>query len=288
MKKVLIVLMIFILLFTTGCDPDDSDTGGTVPSDPGIGLEIVDEELNLSDTLVKSLYAYVNIIPHYQKNYYFYSKKQLAVSSFDNIEKHYFAFRYIPKNDFVIKGKNGSGTFTITPANYQKALERYFGPDVEFTSDATVSFKAVRDGLVKNASGIDVRFNTSKNLYTGEVGGIGGSEYLYEPIYARLVGARKYGDTIILTQKYIFVTSDFTDADENASYDELWSYDVYADYDKLVLLASRDNIEVKWDKWSSYKKLLKLDDFISQAGTIEYTFKLGSDNEYHFYSSELK
>jgi|GEM_PF-5550890 len=252
MKKTIVVLMIFILLVTGACS---GKTKG--------------ESLDLDDPLVKELYGYVEIKSHYDHDYYFYSQPELTVATFQDNHKHHFAFRLIDKEDFTIKKSSSCGTYTVKPEVYRKAIEKYFGPDVEYEVDEWLFLVYPRDDLLSKCGLVSVYYNPDKNIYHG-VFGYEGLVPEVLPIYTKLISAIKLDDTIILTQKYIFTTTE---------YGEKTTYKIFADLQTAILLETFDGENAPQ---------ISIEDYLEKAGTIEYTFKLGPDNEYHFYSSVIK
>jgi hypothetical protein len=250
MKKTIVVLMIFLLV--VGCS---QSTKG--------------EKLALDDPLVTELYGYVEMTSPSGNNYYFYTEPEITVSTFKDVNKHHFAFRLLDKSDFTIKKSSSCGTYTLKPETFRKAIEKYFGPEVEYEVDEWLFFVYARADLMPKCSLVAGYYNPDKNIYHGV--------FNYDrdvpevlPIYTKLISAIKLDDTIVLTQKYIFTTTE---------YGEKTTYKVFADIHAEIIFDTFDDGTVPQ---------ISIEDYLDKAGTIEFTFKLGPDNEYHFYSSAVK
>ena len=252
MRKTIVVLMIFILLVTGACSEKEKG-----------------EKLDLDDPLVEELYGYVKVTSHSEKNYYFYSQPELTLSTFDDNNKHHFAFRLLDKKDFKIKKSSSCGTYTVKPEAYRKAMEKYFGPDVQYEPDEWLFLVYSRPELLAKCSLVSVYYNPTKNIYHG-VFAYEGSAPEVLPIYTKLISAIKLDDTIVLTQKYIFTTTEYGDKT---------TYKIFADLTTEILLETFDGENAPQ---------ISIEDYLDKAGTIDFTFKLGVDNQYYFYSSELK
>ena len=287
-RKSFIILMVFILLLLTACsNENNSKKEGVANYAAGRApIEMQEVELALTEKLVQDLYELVRVSIPFRRNFYFFSNKELTVSTFDDNEKHYFASILLDKKDFkVTKNKSGGGTFTLSPEAFKKAIESFFGPDVEYVSDSKMLFSILRDDVLDDGGLISFQYDAKKKVYYGEIGGTGYVGNPVEEIYTKLTSAVKYGDTIILTERFIFTEVEYAEFEEEVDYDEKISYEIYADYEMKQLLASFKDVEWSWEDES---QLVSIDDYLDKAGTIVYTFKLGSDNEYHLYSSEVK
>lgn len=233
----------------------------------------------ISDPLVSELYGYVTFeqdSPLYTS--YLLKTKDVTISNFSDIEKHFFALQFIKGSDVVVTEEdvNGSPTFTIANNIYQTAMVKFFGPDISAPKNSTYTY--IAPFTIENCSWVSFTYDSAAGLYKGVAGGIGGRDMPIKALYNQLVSATKNDDTIIIKAKFIFVATEENQIDIVNTYD----YKVYADYARTILLDAKTNMS------ETDANAFVMTPYLDQANVVTYTFKLGSDNLYHFYSSAVE
>lgn len=250
------------------------------------------ENLAIDDSLVLKLYGYVKNEPNcIFYNSYFWQQKSLSATLFDDKEKYYLAFRLIDINDIKITPttEESNPKFEIPFNIYDKAMKKIFGDNVVYSTTGEYSF--LSDKSIDNNSFINFKYNAQTNSYVGEASGAGGTCSIVLPFYNKLVSATKVENKIIIKEKFIFTSDDaesLTESELSALYAEgkspKISYKIYADYNKSILIYQSELL----DRETIDSNPITIDNYLDKVNTITYTFTLGSDNEYHYTSSEVE
>lgn len=242
------------------------------------------EELSLEDSLVKTLYSYVSFgQDFFNKNYYFLENKKVEVAAIPNDKKFFYAFPLIDYNqitkaptiDFV-------ETFSIPEAAYEDALEKLFGPNVTYQKEGTHQIiPNWSQDITKDSWGFtQFQYDKDQKVYVGTTSGIGGGNPLPQGVYRKLISAIKEKNKITVTEKFIYVESNYETSDQP---DQKYRYKVYADINKTSLIEQKNNVSLQ-----NTNQNFSIDPYLNQANTATYVFELGEDQEYHFVSSQVE
>ncbi|HOP65864.1 MAG TPA: hypothetical protein PLX66_02465 [Bacilli bacterium] len=247
------------------------------------------QQLSLLDPTVELLYSYVkgSDVECLLYNDYLLKNKDLTVNTFDNEEKYFFSWGLLDTNDFEIETINDTFSekvlnFTISYDDYDKAIKKLFGDDVTYSTIGKHSF----DLDFYTGNYIEFSYDESSNEYVGSVYGMGGTCDPINEVYRELTEAIKTQDGIILTEKFIYTDAEYDCCSDGAS--STVKYKIYADYNKSILIYESAWIDQDTLEYEDWANLISIDDYLDEANTITYTFKLKPDGSYYFVSSSVE
>ena len=231
-----------------------------------------DEALSLSldDEIVKKLYAYVSYSEAYSNTYseyYFYKNKELNSNNFGNKEKFLYAFNLINYDEIEIFESGGNSNvetkIKIPYSTYGKALKKLFGDNVQYDKNDISGAFAISKSI-DGHNWISIKYDESNNSYVGSVGWVGGSSC--GGINKKLIGVTKVETKIILVEEFLFINC----RDQK----------IYADYENKILIGNvSQELQDNEDEY--------INKYMYEANLVTYTFELGTDDEYHFVSSQV-
>ena len=228
-------------------------------------------QLSINDSLVQELYSYVSTevtspIESYNFSNYLFKNKKLTIESFDTKQLYIYSFRHIDKNKIQIISVDNSNDIIYIPRDaYEKAIEKVF--NIKPIFDPNLEFKfMLLDSAVDSLynGGFEFSYDSEKDAYVSIDGDVGAT---LPTLYRKLVKAYKNNNDIILKEKFIYIGGFFDDG-------------------YLVCLDSYCNNVVKTEVDKSPLDI-NIDMYKDITNTLPYTFKLGNDNEYHYYSSVI-
>lgn len=265
--KILTIILIIVVSIILGivtykiCDnilnPKDE-----IGDEPFLG-----QELDLNDENTKILYQYVTYGVTGSRNRKFVEDYNVDISSFTNQEKHFYAFQFVQPEDFEFTGEYDSAKhkiYVLPMSKLKYYMEVYFGPDVTFTPEPSIShpftFQINRMNvgtMTYNASrdGYDTIFASYQDLDDGNA---------IDPVYGQLISALVTAEGTVILQERVVYTELRTD---NGNF----AVDIYKDPDKKILL------ETKSDLTEVDLRTLTIDvSSYPSTAIVEYTFGLNN------------
>ena len=235
-----------------------------------------EESLSLNDETVKNLYEMIDKVQQRgicTGSTYYFESNEVKASSYNNDKKYEQAFVLIDMEDVKITNQSDMYIYEISDETIDNAMKKFFGPRVTYKKEGDHLLVPIE---ITNDSSINLLFiyDEGKKMYIGSLlkgtkcePNLSATEYPLSSIYTKLTEAVKKDDTIVLTQKYI-ITDNHTK--------------LYSDPKKENLITTITPKTTEEDA-----KKLNISQHMSKAGTITYTFKLNSDDNYYFESSKL-
>lgn len=224
--------------------------------------------------LVDQLYQYVTYGRDLQPMYYFFKNKEITSESFDNMEKVAYAFQLANKDEIMDFTEQG---FTVNGDVYKKWIETIFGKDTLFDNSKPLTLYT--NDLLKNSI-VNIEYNKEKDQYivTRENGFVSDKDDKISNFYAKF---NKYDinnddNTITIEEKVIFTGKKWNN--DNI----ISNIKVYRDIYHTKLID-----EIKNPTQEQIQKF-DINDYLKDANTITYTFKMDEDNNYYFYSSKVE
>ena len=243
-------------------------------------IEPVTNEIDINDENVKILYQYVTYGVRNKRNEKFIKEKSVTFNSFSEEEKYYYALQFAQVEDFVFTNKYDEEErkiYSISTSKIKDYMERFFGGDVEYTTDVIFSYpfsfriNGLNVGNIKYMS----KREGYQTVFTELQDNIDSTD-LVENYYAKLDKAINEEDgTLKLYEKIIY-----TDLSKNG---DNYNISIYKDYNKTKLISTKSNLTEEEIRQNP----IKIDDYQEQATIIEYEFRV-YNNHYYFYSSTIK
>ena len=260
--------------------------------------DVIEEILELNDPTVQLLYSYINPYGKPNANYddYFLKNKDLTVESFENDKK--FAYASFLLNFDEIEYPNHT-YYDIPYETYDKAIKKFFGEDIVYSKDSQTNedFRFTVKDFQYNSNSFKImsfKYDQATNKYHGYLGSFGDRLPILLKYYYKLVSASKSEDLLILKEKFIVTDRIDNPNIDTVNYFTYPEYNIYSDYNKENLIGyekiTLDSSNSTHNEFleDGYPNKFNMDSYLEKAGTVTYTFKLGSDNEYHFVSSHIE
>ena len=234
--------------------------------------------LDTKDENVQILYNYVTYGINNIRNDKFIKEQNTSIDSFTNYEKFYYALLFAEVDDFEETGRTdsqGNKIYNISDAKVKNYMERFFGPNIDYsrTSEVTYTFNFSMNG--KNIgtmkhndslSGFDTVFTKTS---------VREQQNYIKPFYTKLSSASSKSDgTLEINEKIIY-----TDTKEENG---LYTISIYKDYQHTMLIDSKTNIT----KEKLPTTEISIDEYLSNASTITYKFN-SANQTYYFESSTI-
>lgn len=235
--------------------------------------KIENKEEDKEKKLVNKLYHYVSYGRDLQPMTYFFQNKEITSETFDNLEKVRYAFQMANKKEVFDLTDKG---FKVLGDTYKKWIEEIFGKETTFDNSKTITLYT--NDLLKNSI-VNIEYNPTSNQYvvTKEDGFVKENKDGIQDYYTKMdtYHIDSTNGTIEIVEKAIFVDKEW---DVN---NKISNIKVYKDIYKKQLIQ-----EIKTPTKETLKSF-RIEDYWEDAASIHYTFKLGEDNHYYFYSSRI-
>ena len=237
--------------------------------------EVIDYSVDLKNENVQILYQYVTYGTKGLRNDKFAKEDKVVLDNFSNEEKFYYALQFAQVDDFEFTGEinaEKNKVYLITDRKIKKYMQLFFGPNVKYKNDLTISYpfsfriNGMNVGNMKyseNRGGFETTFTT----FQADIK----KEDITNNIEGELVKA--YSDVknkLYLEEKVVYIT-------QTKNPDNTYKIDIYKDNNKTILVDTKtvSNLEEKIDL-SKY----------NNTTTIKYSFGLNG-SVYYFESSEI-
>ena len=237
--------------------------------------EVIDYSVDLKNENVQILYQYVTYGTKGLRNDKFAKEDKVVLDNFSNEEKFYYALQFAQVDDFEFTGEinaEKNKVYLITDRKIKKYMQLFFGPNVKYKNDLTISYpfsfriNGMNVGNMKyseNRGGFETTFTTLQADIK--------KEDITNNIEGELVKA--YSDAknkLYLEEKVVYIT-------QTKNPDNTYKIDIYKDNNKTILVDTKtvSNLEEKIDL-SKY----------NNTTTIKYSFGLNG-SVYYFESSEI-
>lgn len=232
--------------------------------------------LSIDDPIVEQLYervTYGRDNGHLNK---YLEEQSVTLKDFSNYEKFYYAFSGLTSHDLDPLESDGSTNtqkYAIEDSVVDDLMKSYFGPKVKYAKQGTLPIDLVYP--VEEGNHLSLSYSVSNNQYEASITSEDKANGGLVPValYA-LSSAKRSDDGVTLTEKVVYTTSSVNN--------NLVSYQVYKDYNHTMLISSQGNIEMK----QYQERPISLNDYMQQANTITYQFKV-HNGVYYFYSSSI-
>lgn len=235
------------------------------------------EKRSLTEENVKILYQYVTYGTTGIRNDKFIKNKSVKLKDFTDEEILYYALQFAQVDDFDFTGnydENNNKIYSISSRMIKKYVERYFGKNVNYSTDVVISYPFTFSINDKNVGVLKYNDDTS-SFDTTFASKSEEKEYLIEPYVGKLTEAYKDPDGgYRLIEKVIFIDLEKQD-------DGKYQVIVSKDYEHNNI------IESSVDQSEEDIKNININKYIDKGSTITYTFKLNG-NVLYFDSSEMK
>ena len=237
-------------------------------------------QLDLKNENVDILYHYVTYGTRNKRYEKFIKNKSVTLKDFTNEEKLYYALQFAQVEDFVFTKKyneKDQKIYSISKLKMDDYMKRFFGAQVTYTTDDTeitypFSFR------INGQNVGTLKYSKTRKGYETVFDGFQDdikSTDIVEPYYAKLTRAEQNLDnTIVLTEKIIYTTVE----EENG----LYNITIYKDYDKTKPIEKRTGITLE----QLQNNPIKIDNYLANAGTIQYKFDINIST-YYFASSKI-
>ena len=237
--------------------------------------EVINYSVDLKNENVQILYQYVTYGTKGLRNDKFAKEDKVVLDNFSNEEKFYYALQFAQVDDFEFTGEinaEKNKVYLITDRKIKKYMQLFFGPNVKYKNDLTISYpfsfriNGMNVGNMKyseNRGGFETTFTT----FQADIK----KEDITNNIEGELVKA--YSDAknkLYLEEKVVYIT-------QTKNPDNTYKIDIYKDNNKTILVDTKtvSNLEEKIDL-SKY----------NNTTTIKYSFGLNG-SVYYFESSEI-
>ena len=236
-------------------------------------------QLDLKNENVDILYQYVTYGTRNQRNDKFIKNKEVTLKDFTNEEKLYYALQFAQVEDFVFTKKyndKNQKIYSISKLKIDDYMKRFFGNQVTYTTDTEITYpfsfriNGQNVGTLKYSKtikGYETVFDGFQDDIT--------TKDIVEPYYAKLYQAeQKLDNTILLTEKIIYTTLE----EENG----LYNLTIYKDYEKTNVIEQLTGLTLEQLK----NNPVKIENYLTNAGTIQYKFDINIST-YYFASSKI-
>lgn len=198
------------------------------------------KELDINSDLVKKLYQMVTPSED--------ATVLIPLYENDNFPNEYIISVGISN---LLSNRNGQRPELLSKLEVERSIHDVFGYDIDFFHESTRLL----------ISGVCAYEYQSKVEQYSLISGCGGNSH--ERFYRKVIKAMQKNNVIQLVEKSIYLYSDWDD--------HISRIYIYNNYD-------RENVLDYYEKPSSEDVNVNLDDYIEQASTYIYTFKLQNEN----------
>lgn len=242
---------------------------------------VTEEKRSLSETNVKTLYAYVTYGANSKiRNDKYVKNKKVTLDDFTNDEKFYYGLMFVQVEDFEWTGnydENKNKIYSISNLMIKKYIERYFGKGTKYSTDINIDKYPFTFSINDKNLGTmryDEESDSWLTVFTGD-GDPEKKDALVNPYLGKVVEAYKEVDgSYRLVENIVF-------ADLQKQTDTSYDVSIYKDYEHKELIESATDL-----KETDLKKY-KIENYLKNATTITYHFKLDG-NVLVFDYSEIK
>lgn len=240
------------------------------------------QKLELTDSNVKTLYKYVTTGTNGIKVDKFVKNSKVDKTSFTDEEKLYFALQFAEVEDFEDLGDKdsaGNTIYNISVDKIKKYLTLFFGNGV--TMDEYVPIEYIFSFKINDKNVGYLKYSDENDGYNAtftEYKDVEEKDNLVDSFYSKLVSAsRKNDGTHTLEEKVIY--TDLKEAGDK------YKLSIYKDYEKNEVIETKTVT-----KDELINKPIKIEDYIDNASTVTYIFKINSlnKNSLYFESSSIK
>ncbi len=105
--------------------------------------EVIDYSVDLKNENVQILYQYVTYGTKGLRNDKFAKEDKVVLDNFSNEEKFYYALQFAQVDDFEFTGEinaEKNKVYLITDKKIKKYMQLFFGPNVKYKNDLTISY----------------------------------------------------------------------------------------------------------------------------------------------------
>lgn len=237
-------------------------------------------QLDLKNENVDILYHYVTYGTRNQRNDKFIKNQSVTLKDFTNEEKLYYALQFAQVEDFVFTKKyneKDQKIYSISKIKMDDYMKRFFGSQVTYTTDDK-EFTYPFSFRINGQNVGTLKYSKTRKGYETTFDGFQDdiiSTDIVQPYYAKLTSAEQNLDnTIVLTEKIIYTTLE----ENNGLYD----LTIYRDYSKTKPIEKRSGITLE----QLQNDPVKIDNYLANAGTIQYKFDINIST-YYFASSKI-
>ncbi len=229
------------------------------------------EEMEVDQELIDLLYSYVAYGKEIKSMQYFYVNDTLTKDTFDNFEKVKYAFQLVNENNVNDLTETG---FTIDKDTYQKLVNTIFGQDSEIEN--AKEFEVISTNVLKDSI-VNVKYAETQNKYI--VTKIKDFDRpMISPVYTKVIDSAvdSTNNTIIIKEKVIFTSVDY-DKEGHVS-----NIKVYKDsFHQKLIKEVTTHVNYPMEEFN-------FENYLEDAITVTYTFKLSDDGNYYFESSKIE
>ena len=237
-------------------------------------------QLDLKNENVDILYHYVTYGTRNKRNDKFIKNSSVTIKDFTNEEKLYYALQFAQPEDFVFSKKYNDKEqkiYNFSKIKLDDYIKRFFGDGVVYSTEGTLTYPF---SFRINGQNVGIMtYSQTKRAYETVFDGLQEdikSTDPIEPYYTKLVSAEQNLDNSITIKEKII----YTELEQNG---DSYMLSVYKDYNKASIIERKQNVTLEDLK----KNPIKVDNYINNCATIEYTFKVGLSNNYYFASSKI-
>ena len=229
------------------------------------------EEMEVDQELIDLLYSYVAYGKEIKSMQYLYVNDTLTKDTFDNFEKVKYAFQLVNENNVNDLTETG---FTIDKDTYQKLVNTIFGQDSEIEN--AKEFEVISTNVLKDSI-VNVKYAETQNKYI--VTKIKDFDRpMISPVYTKVIDSAvdSTNNTIIIKEKVIFTSVDY-DKEGHVS-----NIKVYKDsFHQKLIKEVTTHVNYPMEEFN-------FENYLEDAITVTYTFKLSDDGNYYFESSKIE
>ena len=229
------------------------------------------EEMEVDQELIDLLYSYVAYGKEIKSMQYSYVNDTLTKDTFDNFEKVKYAFQLVNENNVNDLTETG---FTIDKDTYQKLVNTIFGQDSEIEN--AKEFEVISTNVLKDSI-VNVKYAETQNKYI--VTKIKDFDRpMISPVYTKVIDSAvdSTNNTIIIKEKVIFTSVDY-DKEGHVS-----NIKVYKDsFHQKLIKEVTTHVNYPMEEFN-------FENYLEDAITVTYTFKLSDDGNYYFESSKIE
>ncbi len=280
-NKITIVIVIFIALLvgvlvffastTLFGKKDKNQTNGEV-------------SLDINNQSVVNLYniaTYGVLGKRYDK---FVKEQRVTMDNFTNYEKYYYAMMFAKKEDFIdtgLKDNENYNIYSISNEKIKNYMKSFFGDKIVYSTAGAIELTF--PFTIQNNNIGTLTYDSQTDSFTtvfkksSDI-----SKDLIEPFYGKLSSATSNSDNSVLLQERIIYTELIQNKDSTGNLIDSYTLNIYKDYEKTVLITSKNDLSAESLKVNP----VKIEDYIDKAGLITYKFNYGTSG-YYFVSSSI-
>jgi hypothetical protein len=261
----LLVYFISSLFFHTG-----NNSG-----EPSGGLSTT---LSVDDPEVESIYEMVTYGRDTNNLNKFLREQSVMLRDFSNYEKYYYALSLLRSRDLnpvEEEEEEVSNQYTIEDAAIDEMMKSYFGDDVSYLKQGTLSITLGHS--LEEGNSLSLTYNVTDEQYevTLQTTTPDSSRLIPVALYGLESASRDEDGTITLVERVVYLTSDVAN--------NTVGYQIYRDASHTMLITSQENIPLE----EYQKNPITIEDYMDQGNIVTYQFR--EDNgEYYFYRSTIE